>query len=173
ENQPGSDHGTPDAAGATHDRHEQVFDTVIQAEGAGTDRPLHVGVDPAGQAGQQGGVDEDDDLVPGRVDPEGFGHALPAFQRADGAARAGIKQIPGAPQAEQYADPDQIVDTAAFGKREPEDIQRLNACNAVVLAQKSHIPEKVVQRQTPRDGPEREIVAGEPKCQRAQYVGGG
>ncbi|KAG1199383.1 hypothetical protein G6F35_012515 [Rhizopus arrhizus] len=98
----GTEQGAPDVTRTAHHRHEQVFNAVVQAEGAGADGALHVRVEPARNAGQQCRPDEDHDLVRGRVHAHGFGHACAAFQRADGAARTRVQQIPRGPQRQQH-----------------------------------------------------------------------
>ena len=64
--QRGADHRAPDAAGAADDRHEQVLDALVDAEGRRVDEALQMRIQPAGNAGEQRRIDEDDDLQPRR-----------------------------------------------------------------------------------------------------------
>src|SRR5690606_38049222 len=131
----------------------------------------HVGVQPPRQAGQQGRVDEDDDLVRSHVDAEGLGHATAASQGPDGPARARIEQVAGGPHGQQHDEPDQVVDVAAVAQRKAQEVDGLDAGDAVVLAQELEVAEQVVQRQAPGDGAQGQIVPGQPKGDGAQNIG--
>ncbi|MNI31721.1 hypothetical protein D3C73_856110 [compost metagenome] len=167
----GAQQGAPDVTRATHHRHEQVFDAVVDAKRAGADGALHVRVEPARNAGQQGRPDEDHDLVGSGVHAHGFRHARAALQGADGAARTRIEQVAGGPQRQQHEYPDQVINVAAAGQGQAEDADGFNAGNAVVLAQPVDIAEQEVQRQAPRNGAQRQVVAGQAQGDRAQQVG--
>src|SRR5690554_6426754 len=136
EDQAGTQHRAPYAARAAHHRHEQVLDAVVQAKRAEADGSLHMGIQPAGQASQQGGIHKDNDLVIRHVDAERLGHAAATFQRPDGPTRTRVQQVAGSPHRQQYSDPDQVVDVAPLPQRVPEDLDGLYAGNTVVLTQK-------------------------------------
>src|SRR5690606_15060591 len=171
QDQPRTQHGAPHAARAAHHRHEQIFDAVVQAEGAGTDGALHVCVKPSRNAGQQGRVHKDDDFVAGHVDAEGFGHAASAFQGAYGAAGAGIQQVARCQHGQQDEDPDQVIDMATLAQRETEEFDGRDAGDAVILAQEFKIAEQVIQRQAPGYGAQLQVMAGQPQRDGAQHIG--
>ena len=91
--QPGADHRAPHEARAADHHHEQVLDPGVDRERRRIHEPQQVRVEPARQAGEQRGVDEDDDLDPGGVDAEALGHHAAAAQAADRAARARVEQV--------------------------------------------------------------------------------
>ncbi len=107
-----ADDRAPDAAGAADHRHEQVLDALVDAERRRIDEALQMRIQPPGNAGEQRGVDEDDDLQRPCVDAEGLGHFQPALERAHRPARPRVEQIVGRPQADQHDQPDQVVDMA-------------------------------------------------------------
>ena len=72
-NSGGAENGAVNAAGAAEHRHQQIFGAGVDAEWAGIDRALEMRIQPAGQAGEHRGIDEDDELGRGGVDAEGFG----------------------------------------------------------------------------------------------------
>ncbi|KAG0937970.1 hypothetical protein G6F31_015523 [Rhizopus arrhizus] len=142
---------TPDLPRAADDGHEQVFDAHLQAERVGVHEALHVRVQPARGAGLQRGNDEDHHARTCRVHAHRLRHHAPALERADGAARTRVQQIPRGPQRQQHEHPDQVIDVPAAGQRDAENAERFDAGNAVVLAQPIDIAEQEIERQAPGD----------------------
>ncbi len=60
----GADDGTPDASSAADHGHEEILDTLIDAERRGIHETLQMRIQPARDARQQRGIDEHDDLEP-------------------------------------------------------------------------------------------------------------
>ena len=60
--EPGAHHRAPDVADAADHRHEEVFDALGQEKASDLQSALQMGVEPAGNARQQGGDEKDDDL---------------------------------------------------------------------------------------------------------------
>ncbi|ETH82122.1 hypothetical protein L559_2967 [Bordetella pertussis STO1-CHOC-0017] len=158
----------PDMAGAADHGHEEVFDAVVQAERTGADRALHMGIQPARQAGQQRRPHEDDDFVDAGIDPHRLGHAGAALQGADGAARTRIEQVARRPQRQQHEHPDQVVNMASAGQRPAEQADGLDAGDAVMLAEPVQVAEQVIQREPPGDGAQRQIMPRQPQRDQPQ-----
>src|SRR5690606_34628824 len=161
----------PNTACSAHHSHEQVFDTVVQAEGTRAYRPLHVRVDPPRNASQQSCIHKYDGLVSCGIDAEGLGHALPALQGADGTPGPRIQKIACAPQAAKHAGPDQIIDVTTIRQRNTEDFQRPDTGDAVMLPQKRHVAEQIVEREAPCNGAQWQEVTGKPQRNRTQNIG--
>jgi TATA-binding protein-associated factor Taf7 len=117
-----------------------------------------VGVEPAGNAGQQGGDQEDHDLGARRVDAHRLGHHRAALERADRAALARIEQVAGWPDGEQHEGPDQVVELAAWTSVPAEQRDRRNAGDAGVAAEELDIAEQEIEADAPGDGAQRQVV---------------
>ncbi len=78
----GTDDGAGDMAGAAQHRHEEIFDARADVEGARADIALDMGVEPAREAGEQRGEDEDFEPHAEGVDALALGQGDTAAQAA-------------------------------------------------------------------------------------------
>ena len=86
-------HRAPDVAGAADHGDEQILDAGVETERGRIHEQLEVRVEPAGQAGQHRGMDEDQQLHPRGRHAERFRRHMSAPQRAHGAAGARVEQV--------------------------------------------------------------------------------
>ena len=96
-----AEHAAPDITGAADDRDEEIFDAGLRAERRRVGGALEMRVEPAGEAGQHRGIDEDQKLGARRLHAKRFGGDVSAPQRADGAAGARVQQVHGEQRANQ------------------------------------------------------------------------
>ena len=163
-----ADHRAEHAARAADDRHEQVFDALVDAERRGIDEALQVRVQPARDAGQQRGVDEDDDLEPRAVDAERLGHVEPCLERADRAARTRVEQVAHRPQRREHDDPDQPAHSPLVLELDAGKRQRRDAGEAGVTAEEIEVAEQEEEADPPRDRRQRQEVAAHPQRDEAE-----
>jgi hypothetical protein len=114
-----------------------------------------MGVEPARQAGQHGSIDEYQELGARRLHAERFAGDVPAPQRADRAAGAGVQEVHGQERRDQHRDPDREIDRAGIQHTQRADRQWWNAGDAVVPAEEFELAEQVKQADAPGDGAER------------------
>ena len=69
----GAEHAAPDIAGAADHGDEEILDAGLRAERRRIGGALKMRVEPAGQAGQHRGIDEDQQLCPRRLHAKRFG----------------------------------------------------------------------------------------------------
>ena len=108
----GAEHRAPDIAGAADDGDEQIFDAGLGTERCRVGGALEMRIEPAGQAGQHRRIDEHQKLGARRLHAERFTGDMPAPQRADGAAGAGVQEVHGQQRRDQHRDPDREIDRA-------------------------------------------------------------
>ena len=137
----GAQHAAPDIAGAADHGDEEILDAGLRAERGGIGGALEMRIEPAREAGQHRGIDEDDELGARRLHAKGFGGDVAAPQRADGAAGAGIQQVHGQERASEHREPDRVIDRAGVDHLERADCQRWNARNAVIAAEELELAE--------------------------------
>ena len=152
-------HRAPHVAHATDHRHEQVFDTVVQAEWRRVHRALQMRIEKARNARQHRRKHEDHHLHPCGVHPHRLGHRAAALERADGAAWARIQQVLHRQHRHDNDGPDQVEHLAAGLQRFAEHVQHRNAVQPVVLAQEFQVAEQEEERQAPRNRRQRQVVA--------------
>ena len=157
----------PQASRATRDRHQEIFGARRDAEGARAHRTLEMGVEPAGKAGEDGGIDEDEKLHPRRVDAERGGDQRAAPQHADRAADAAVEQVAGRDHREHHDEPDQDVIFARISQRMRPDADRRDAGQAVMRAEPCGVAEQIEEGDAPGDRAERHVMAREPHRHRA------
>ena len=154
-------------AGAAHHRHQQVFDAGVQAERRRVHRALHVRIEPAGEGGQHGGVDEGQLRARGVFDPElAAASAPPRSARMARPARLSSR-LRGGQRGQHHADPDHGEIEPPVDQLEAAERQRRDAGDAVVAAEQVEIGESVVKAHRPGDGAERQVMAGQPQRDRA------
>ncbi len=129
---------------------------------------LHVGIEPAGDAGEQCGVDEHDDLGAHGADAEGLRGNRAAAQRADGAAGAGVEQVVGGDGRQDHAQPDDVVDAAAVVEVIAGEVEGRDGGDAVVAVEQLQLAEQEIEAQAPGDGAERQVVADEAHGEQAE-----
>ena len=166
--QSGAEHPAPDIAGAADHGDEEIFDAGLRAEWRRVGGALEMRIEPAGQAGQYRRIDEHQKLGARRLHAERFAGNMPAPQRADGAAGAGIQQVHGQQRREQHGDPDCEIDRAGIEHPEAADAQRRKAGNAVIAAEEFELAEQIKQPDAPGDGAERQIMARQPHRDEAE-----
>ena len=149
----------PDAAGAAEHGHQQIFGASDDAERTGADRALEMRVEPAGETGEHGCIDEQHQLEAGRSGPEGFRRRRAAPQQAHGAADAAVEQVAACDHRKDDRDPDSDEEIAGIGEREGAYAQRRNAGHAVVAAETFHVAEEIEERNAPGDRAKRQVVA--------------
>ena len=127
-----------------------------------------MGIEPAGEAGQQRGDQEDDDLRLRRIHAHRLGHHRAALERADGAAHARVEQVADAEHGEQDNGPDEVEELLARLQFQPEQIDRRDAGDAGVAAQKFDVAEQVVQADPPGNRAERQVMPAHAQGDEAQ-----
>ena len=168
----GAEHRAPDIAGAADHGDEQIFDAGLRAERRRVGGALEMRIEPAGQAGEHRRIDEHQKLGARRLHAERFAGDMPAPQRADRAAGAGIQQVHGQQCRDQHRDPDREIDRAGIEHPEIADRERRDAGDAVIAAEEFQLAEQIKQADAPGDGAERQIVAGQPHRDDAEQDGG-
>ena len=91
----GAEHRAPDIAGAADHGDEQIFDAGLRAERRRIGGALEMRIEPAGQARENRRIDEHQQLGARRLHAERFAGNMPAPQRADRAAGAGVQKVHG------------------------------------------------------------------------------
>ena len=89
----GADRRAGDVAGATDQRHEQELDARTQIERRRVHKTLHMRVEPARQARQQSGDNENGKPDTKEIDGEAFHHGDAAAQAANRPALTRVEQI--------------------------------------------------------------------------------
>ena len=168
----GAEHRAPDIAGAADHGDEQIFDAGLRAERRRVGGALEMRIEPAGQAGQHRRIDEHQKLGARRLHAERFAGDMPAPQRADRAAGAGVQQVHGQQRRDQHRDPDREIDRAGIEHPEIADRERRDAGDAVIAAEEFQLAEQIKQPDAPGDGAERQIMAGQPHRDDAEQDGG-
>ena len=156
---PGAEHRAPDIAGAADHGDEQIFDAGLRAERRRVGGALEMRIEPAGQAGENRRIDEHQQLGARRLHAKRFAGDMPAPQRADRAAGAGVQKVHGQQRRDQYRDPDREIDRAGIEHPEIADRERRDARDAVIAAEEFQLAEQVKQPDAPGDGAERQIMA--------------
>ena len=133
---------------------------------------LEMRVEPAGEAGEHGRIDEHQQFCARGLYAKGFGRDVAATQRADGAAGAGIQQVHGQQRRDQHRRPDHEIDRARAQHPCVADRQRRDRGDAVIAADEFQLAEQIEQADAPGDGAERQIVAGQPHGDDAEDDGG-
>ena len=129
-------------------------------------------IEPAGQAGENGRINEHQQFCARRLHAERFAGDMSAPQRADRAAGAGIQQVHGQQRRDENPDPDRKIDRAGIEHFEIADRERRDARDAVIAAEEFQLAEQIEQADAPGDGAERQIVAGQPHRDDAEQDGG-
>ena len=148
----------PHVAHPADHRHEQVLDAHLDAEGRWIHGALKVREQPARHRCVLRRDDEDDDLVAIGTDAHRLGHHAAALERADRTAGARVEQVDQRPGTEQRQRPDQVINAAALVEIDAKQVERRHAEQAVVLAQRLGVGHRVVDRQAPGDGRQRQVV---------------
>ena len=118
-----------------------------------------MGVEPAGDAGEQRGVDEHAELDGGRLNAERRARQRIVTQRAHRAPHAAAQEIARRHHRQRDRDEHHDEVVARAGQRVLADAQRRDAGQAVMAAEALDVGEQVVERDAPGDGAERQIVA--------------
>ena len=111
-----AEHRAPDVTGAADHRHEQILDAGIETERGRIHEQLEVRVEPAGQAGQHRGMDEDQKLHLRGRHAERFRRHMSAPQRAHGAAGARVEQVQRQHGRDDHGQPDDEIDRARIAE---------------------------------------------------------
>ena len=99
----------PDRVHSSQSNHDDQFDGEEKIKGRRVDKIHVVGIKTAGQRGQNGGIDENDDLVFGNIDPHGAGGRFTGVNCAQGAPGRRLDQPDGKQKGGQHHGPHQVV----------------------------------------------------------------
>ena len=105
-----AEHRAPHARSPPNHRHEQIFNTLIDAERRRVHKALQMRVQPARQAGQHGRNHKHGRLGAPRMHAKRLDHRGALLQGADGATGPRIKQVGHSPKSGEHHDPDEIVE---------------------------------------------------------------
>ena len=154
------------AEAAAH-RHQQVLDARPHVEGRGADEAVHVRVEPAGEAGEQCGEDEQREANPERIGADARQQHRATAQAADRATGPRLQQIAVEDEGEPDQRPDQVVDRLRLDQRPTADTQRRDIGKPGVPAEGVDVAEQQRDREPPGDRAERQEVAAEAQRQEA------
>ena len=166
-----ADHGAGDVAGAADQRHQQQLDAGAEVERRRAHVALHVRIEPAGQACQQSGENENRKPHAEEIDREAFHHGDAAAQAADGAALARVEQVPAQQHDDAEQPPDEEVDRGGAGERDRSDRDRRNAGQPAVAPERIDVAEQEIDGNAPGDRAQRQEVTAEPQRRGAENRG--
>ena len=153
--------GTGELAEAARHRHQQVFDARAHVERRRADEAVLVRVEPAGEAGEQRGDDEERQAHAHRVGADAREQRRAAAQAPHRPARTRVEQVAGEEQRRADEHPDQVVRRARVGERPGAEAERRHVGDAAVTPERFEVAEHDRDREPPGDRRKRQVVAAE------------
>src|SRR4051794_10527156 len=126
-----------------------------------------MGLEPAGEAGEQCREEKHLHAQPADRNAETLGHHF-VWQAADRTAAAAIENVGNAEKACADEQPDDNVDNARIGARPTEQHERRQPRNAIEAAEARQISEDEKEADPPGKGTEHKIMPGKPDGEEAE-----